>query len=191
MGHFGENVVTCFFPHVLFQLCRSQCDSLRTRTSSLEQRCSSLTSDLSQLRGLLSKSRKESSSFFLGCALLGGALRHAHRRLCSLSEQKKLLSGRLALREQLEEEVRRLVDALGGAKEGKKAEEEERERRRRAVMRWRKSVCFVLAVRRWCSLVRKTTVLLRVERGGGAPAVCVCGGDTATREGHDASGTHD
>nr|XP_024656620.1 coiled-coil domain-containing protein 171 isoform X2 [Maylandia zebra] len=168
------------------QVCRSQCDSLRDRTSSLEQRCSSLTSDLSQLRGLLSRSRKESSSFFLACALLGGALRHAHHRLCGLSEQKKFLCRQLAEREQLEEEVRRLVDALEGEKDQEKEEEKKRERTRRATKRWRRTVCAVLAVRRWCSLARNTTVLLRLERGGGAPAVCVCGGaDTATQKARD------
>nr|XP_005755296.1 PREDICTED: coiled-coil domain-containing protein 171 [Pundamilia nyererei] len=168
------------------QLCRSQCDALRDRTSSLEQRCSSLTSDLSQLRGLLSRSRKESSSFFLACALLGGALRHAHRRLCGLSEQKKFLCRQLAERKQLEEEVRRLVDALEGEKDQEKEEEKKRERTRRATKRWRRTVCAVLAVRRWCSLARNTTVLLRLERGGGAPAVCVCGGaDTATQKARD------
>ncbi|XP_042072606.1 coiled-coil domain-containing protein 171 [Haplochromis burtoni] len=168
------------------QLCRSQCDALRDRTSSLEQRCSSLTSDLSQLRGLLSRSRKESSSFFLACALLGGALRHAHHRLCGLSEQKKFLCRQLAERKQLEVEVRRLVDALEGEKDQEKEEEKKRERTRRATKRWRRTVCAVLAVRRWCSLARNTTVLLRLERGGGAPAVCVCGGaDTATQKARD------
>lgn len=150
-----------------------------------------LTSDLSQLRGLLSRSRKESSSFFLACALLGGALRHAHHRLCGLSEQKKFLCRQLAEREQLEEEVRRLVDALEGEKDQEKEEEKKRERTRRATKRWRRTVCAVLAVRRWCSLARNTTVLLRLERGGGAPAVCVCGGaDTATQKGRDTAGTH-
>ncbi|XP_030609939.1 coiled-coil domain-containing protein 171 isoform X2 [Archocentrus centrarchus] len=160
------------------QLCRSQCNSLRDHASSLEQRCSSLTSDLSQLRGLLSRSRKESSSFFLACALLGGALRHSQNCVRTLSEQKKLLSRQLAEREQLEEEVRRLVDAL----EGEKDEEKERERMRRVVRRWRKSVCVVLAVGRWWSLARKTTVLFRLERGGGAPAVCVCGEEDAASQ---------
>uniref|UniRef100_A0A3Q0RRN9 Coiled-coil domain containing 171 n=1 Tax=Amphilophus citrinellus TaxID=61819 RepID=A0A3Q0RRN9_AMPCI len=174
---------TCFINR---PLCRSQCDSLRDHASSLEQRCSSLTSDLSQLRGLLSRSRKELSSFFLACALLGGALRHSQNCVRTLSEQKKLLSRQLAEREQLEEEVRRLVDAL----EGEKDEEKERERMRRVVRRWRKSVCIVLAVGRWWSLTRKTTVLFRLERGGGAPAVCVCGEeDAASQEGQDASGT--
>ncbi|XP_013132632.2 coiled-coil domain-containing protein 171 isoform X2 [Oreochromis niloticus] len=168
------------------QVCRSQHDSLRDHASSLEQRCSSLTSDLSQLRGLLSRSRKESSSFFLACTLLGGALRHTHLRLCGLSEQKKFLCRRLAEREQLQEEVRRLVDALEGEKDEEKEEEKKRERTRRAVRRWRRIVCAVLAVRRWCSLARNTTVLFRLERGGGAPAICICGGvDTATQKTRD------
>uniref|UniRef100_A0AAQ4QQY6 Coiled-coil domain containing 171 n=1 Tax=Gasterosteus aculeatus aculeatus TaxID=481459 RepID=A0AAQ4QQY6_GASAC len=56
------------------QLYRSQCDSLRGRASSLERRVSSLTSDLSRGRG-------ELASFLAACALLGGALAHARRRL--------------------------------------------------------------------------------------------------------------
>ncbi|CAJ1048295.1 Hypothetical predicted protein [Xyrichtys novacula] len=150
------------------QLCRSHCDSLRDHASSLKLRLSSLTSDLS-------RRTKESSSFLSACALLGGALKHTHRRLLTLRSQKALLSRRLAEREELEEEVRRLAGALGG-EDGE--EEEKRRRRRTAVRRWRKSVWAVLAVRRWCVLANQTTVLLQVERGGGA-SVCVCG-ETST-----------
>ncbi|KAI3375822.1 hypothetical protein L3Q82_003750 [Scortum barcoo] len=157
-------------------VCRSQCDSLRDRASSLELHASSLTSDLSRLQGLLSRSRRESASFLSACALLSGALRHAHGRLQTLCGQKTLLCRRLTEKEALEEEVRRLVGALGG-------DEEEEGRRSRAVRRWRRSVCVVLAVRRWRSLANQTMVLFRMERGGRATAVCVCGETTATREG--------
>ncbi|XP_040887530.1 coiled-coil domain-containing protein 171-like [Toxotes jaculatrix] len=164
------------------QVCGSQCDALRDCVSSLELRCSSLTSDLSRLQGLLSRSRRESTSFLSACALLAGALNHSHGRLQSLCEQKTLLSRRLAEREVLEEEVRRLADALRGEEE----EEEEEERGRRAVRRWRRSVCVVLAVRRWCALAKKTTVLFRLERGGSSLAVCVCARSaTATQKGQD------
>ncbi|XP_044040414.1 coiled-coil domain-containing protein 171-like [Siniperca chuatsi] len=158
------------------QVCRSQCDSLRDHASSLELHASSLTSDLSRSRG-------EAASFLAACALLAGALKHAHRRLQTLCEQKTLLSRRLAEREELEEEVRTLAGALGG-------EEEEEERRRRAVRRWRRSVCVVLAVRRWRALAGQTTVLFRLEGGGGGPAVGVCGESaTATRKGRDVAST--
>lgn len=87
--------------------------------------------------------------------------------------------------------MRRLVDALEGEKDQEKEEEKKRERTRRATKRWRRTVCAVLAVRRWCSLARNTTVLLRLERGGGAPAVCLCGGaDTATQKARDTPGRH-
>ncbi|XP_070711254.1 coiled-coil domain-containing protein 171 [Pempheris klunzingeri] len=166
------------------QVCRSQCASLRDHASSLELRCSSLTSALSRVRGLLSRSRRESASFLSACALLAGALTHTHRRLQMLSAQKTLLSRQLAEREVLEEEVRRLAGALGGDEE---EEEEGRRRRRRAVRRWRRSVCVVLAVRRWSALANQTAVLFRVERRGSGLAVSVCGGSTtATRKGQDA-----
>ncbi|XP_041634778.1 coiled-coil domain-containing protein 171-like isoform X2 [Cheilinus undulatus] len=138
------------------QLCRSQCDSLRDHASSLELRLSSMTSDLS-------RSHEESASFLSACALLVGALRHAHRRLLTLCTQKSLLIRRLKEREELEDEVRRLADALGGEEE-----EEEKRRRSRAVRRWRRSLWVVVAVRRWCELANQKTVLFRVERGGGA-----------------------
>ncbi|XP_015250061.1 PREDICTED: coiled-coil domain-containing protein 171 isoform X1 [Cyprinodon variegatus] len=152
------------------QLCRSQCNSHRDRASSLEQRCSSLTSDLSRLQGLLSKSRRESSSFFLGCALLAGALQHARSCVRALSEQKVVLRRQLAERELLEQEVRRLADALGGEQE-----EEEEERRRRAIRRWRRSAWAVLALKRWMAMTKRTMVLFRLERSGGGVAVCRCG----------------
>ncbi|XP_076580925.1 coiled-coil domain-containing protein 171 isoform X2 [Chaetodon auriga] len=156
------------------QVCRSECAALRDHASSL-------ASDLSRLRGVLCRSRGETASFLSACALLAGALKHAHHRLRALSEQKTLLSRRLAERERLEEEVRRLAGALGGEED----EEEARgERRRRAVRRWKRSVCAVLAARRWRVLAKRTTVLFRVERGGGGTAVCVCrGSNTATRRG--------
>ncbi|XP_071315951.1 coiled-coil domain-containing protein 171-like isoform X2 [Trachinotus anak] len=160
------------------QVCRSECDSLRDHVSSLELCCSSQTSDLSRLQGLVSGSRKESASLLSACALLAGAWKHLSRRLRSLCEQKSLLSRRLAEREELEEEVKRLADALGG--------EEEEDRGRRAVRRWRRSVCVVLAVNRWRTLAERTTVLFRLERGGGGSAVCVCGETaTATQKGQD------
>ncbi|XP_069375066.1 coiled-coil domain-containing protein 171 isoform X2 [Paralichthys olivaceus] len=155
------------------QVSRSQCDSLRDHVSSFKLHRSSLTSDLARLRGLLSQSRKESASLLSACTLLAGALKHTHHRLWTLCEQKRLLSRRLAEREVLEEEVRRLANALGDEEDN-----EEERRGRMAARRWRRSVWAVLAVRRWCTLAKKTTVLLRVERGGGALAVCVCGETT-------------
>ncbi|XP_060922636.1 coiled-coil domain-containing protein 171-like [Limanda limanda] len=157
------------------QVSRSQCDSLRDHLSSFELHRSSLTSDLARLRGLLSKSRRESASLLSACTLLAGAMKHTHHRLGTLCEQKRLLGRRLAEREVLEEEVRRLANALGDEED----DDEEERRGRMAVRRWRRSVWAVLAVRRWCTLAKQTTVLLRVVRGGGAPAVCVCG-ETAT-----------
>ncbi|XP_075941168.1 coiled-coil domain-containing protein 171 [Anarhichas minor] len=155
------------------QLCRSRCDSLRDRTSSLEFRCSSLTSDLTACRG-------ESASLLSACALLAGALTHARRRLRALCEQKALLRRRLAEREALEEEVRRLAGALGGEEDEDEEEGEERKKRRKtmvAVRRWRRSVCAVLAVRRWSALTQQTTVLFRLETGEG-----VCGGAATATE---------
>ncbi|XP_036968760.1 coiled-coil domain-containing protein 171 [Acanthopagrus latus] len=164
------------------QVCRSQCDSLRDHASSL-------TSDLSRLQGLLSRSRRESASFLSACALMAGALKHTQRRLQTLCQQKTLLSRRLAEREVLEEEVRRLAGALGSDEDEEEEDEEEgrrRAERSRAVRRWRRSVCVVLAVRRWRVLAQQTAVLFRVEVGGGGPAVCVCGGaTTATQKGQD------
>ncbi|XP_072232835.1 coiled-coil domain-containing protein 171-like [Leuresthes tenuis] len=168
---------------IQLQSCRSQCDSLQDHASSLERRCSSLTSDLSRLQSLLSRSRRESSSFFLACALLAGTLRHAQRCVQALSQQKSLLSRWLAEKQLLEEEVRRLADALGGEKD---TGEEEGGGRRAARRRWRRSVCVVLALKRWCALTRRTTVLFRLERGGSAAAVCVYGEATATQKGQEA-----
>ncbi|XP_035989880.1 coiled-coil domain-containing protein 171 isoform X2 [Fundulus heteroclitus] len=163
------------------QLCRSQCDSQRDRASSLERRCSSLTSDLSRLQGLLSGSRREASASLLACALLGGALRHARRCVAALSQQKALLRRQLAERELLEQEVRRLADALGGQEE----EEEEEERRRKTRRRWRKGVCAVLALQRWTALSRRTAALFQLERSGGSVAVC---GDPTTASLKDENG---
>ncbi|KAF0028919.1 hypothetical protein F2P81_018024 [Scophthalmus maximus] len=157
------------------KVCRSECDVLRGQVSSL-------TSDLS----LLSGGRKESASLLAACALLAGALRHAHHRLRTLCEQKDLVCRRLAESEALEEEVRRLAGALGGEED----EDEEEERGRRAVRRWRRSVWAVLAARRWRALAKETTVLFRLERGGGGPDVCVCGDVArATQEGQIKSTT--
>ncbi|KAK2863391.1 hypothetical protein Q5P01_002924 [Channa striata] len=129
--------------------------------------------------------RRQSASFFLACALLAGALRHTHCRLQTLSEQKTLLARQLGLSRALEEEVRRLADALGGDSDDKKEE-----RGRRAVRRWRRSVCVVLAVRRWCALAKTTPVLFRLERSGRGPAVSVCGElATATQKGQRVRGT--
>ncbi|XP_016535151.1 coiled-coil domain-containing protein 171 isoform X2 [Poecilia formosa] len=138
------------------QMCRSQCNAHRDRVSSL-------TSDLS-------RSRRESSCLLAACALLAGALRHAHRCLRSLSEQKAVLGRRLAERERLELEVRKLADALGGERT---EEEEEEERGRRARRRWRSGAGAVMAVNRWTALRKETEVVLRLERSGGS--VCVCG----------------
>ncbi|XP_055359646.1 coiled-coil domain-containing protein 171-like isoform X2 [Betta splendens] len=139
------------------QVCRSQCASLQDRASSLDLRCSSLTSDLS-------RGRRESACFFLGCALLAGALQHCLCRVRALCEQKRLLIRQQAGTQVLEEEVRRLAAALGG---------EEEQGGRRARRRWRRAVCVVLAVRRWCSLAKGTAVMFYLEGGGGA-SVCVC-----------------
>ncbi|KAM6909408.1 LOW QUALITY PROTEIN: coiled-coil domain-containing protein 171 [Xenentodon cancila] len=158
------------------QLCRSQMETLRDQGSSLERRCSSLTSELSRLQDLLSRRHHESSSFFTACALLAGALRHAHHRLCALAEQKTLLSRRLVERELLEEEVKKLADALEGEKDKK---EKENERRRSAARRWRRSVGVVVALRRWRALSKKTAVIFRLD--GGA-AVCVCAALPAATE---------
>ncbi|KAM8898532.1 LOW QUALITY PROTEIN: uncharacterized protein ccdc171 [Spinachia spinachia] len=154
------------------QLCRSQCDSLRGRASSLEHRVSSLTS--------------ESASFLAACALLGGALAHARRRLLALRQQKALLCRRLAEREVLEEEVRRLAQALGGEEE---EDEEGRRRSRRwaAAARWRRSVCAVLAARRWSALGQRSTVLFRLETGEGV-TMATRKGQEAERSGRDEDG---
>uniref|UniRef100_A0A3Q3J543 Coiled-coil domain containing 171 n=1 Tax=Monopterus albus TaxID=43700 RepID=A0A3Q3J543_MONAL len=161
-------------------MCRSQCDSLQDHASSLEHQCFLLTSDLSRLQGLLSRSRQETASFSLACALLAGALRHTLWRLQTLTEQKALLSRQLAEREVLEGEVRRLADALAGNGDL------EEETGRKAVRWWRRSVCVVLAVRRWCILGKKTPVLFRLERGGGCPVVCLSRGSaTAAQKGQN------
>ena len=84
--------------------------------------------------------------------------------------------------------MRRLADALGGEKDTK---EEEGRGRRAARRRWRRSVCVVLAMKRWCALTRRTTVLFRLERGGSGAAVCVYGEATATQKGQEAQQTGD
>ncbi|CAK6979710.1 coiled-coil domain-containing protein 171-like [Scomber scombrus] len=172
------------------QLCRSQCDSLRDHVSSAERQRSSLTSDLLRLQSLLSRSREESSSLLSACSLLAGATAHALLRLQELRQQKALLSRRLQEREQLEEEVRRLAGALGGEEEEEEEGQRRRRRRSRAVRRWRRSVCVVLAVRRWRALAKQTTVLFRLERDGDAVSVCYYGNETtATQRGQTAPNT--
>ncbi|XP_068164871.1 coiled-coil domain-containing protein 171 isoform X2 [Antennarius striatus] len=170
------------------QVYRSQCDSLHDEVSSMKLHSSSLTSDLSHLQDLLSKARRESASFLSACSLLSGALKHSHRHRLTLCKQKALLSRQLAEKEVLEEEVRRLAGALGG----EKGEEEEKGGKGRAVRRWRRSVCVVLAVRRLRELARETTVLFRLEMKDDRPAVRVCGGlYTATQKGQDKLCTDD
>ncbi|KAK5848085.1 hypothetical protein PBY51_005734 [Eleginops maclovinus] len=141
------------------QVCRSQLSSLRHHASSLELRTSSLTSDLSLLRG-------EASCFLWACTLLGGALKHTLLRLQELCVQKRVVCRRLQEREVLEGEVRRLLGALGEEEE----EEEAGRKRKMAVRRWRRSVCVVLAVRRWCLISKHTAVMFRLQQGGGCTA---------------------
>lgn len=97
-------------------------------------------------------------------------MQHARSCVRALSEQKVVLRRQLAERELLEQEVRRLADALGGEQE-----EEEEERRRRAIRRWRRSAWAVLALKRWMAMTKRTMVLFRLERSGGGVAVCRCG----------------
>nr|XP_057924907.1 coiled-coil domain-containing protein 171-like isoform X2 [Doryrhamphus excisus] len=152
------------------QLNRSKCRSLRDRVGSL-------TSDLSRLHDYLLRSRKRSSSFLSACALLAGMTVHTELRLRSLSEQKRLLATRLAAREELEKELRRLAGALGeGEAEG---------RRSQVRRRWRKYACVLLAVRWWRDIAKRSLVLFRLERGGSGPAVCVA---TANLTGQDDAG---
>ncbi|KAK5875440.1 hypothetical protein CesoFtcFv8_026524 [Champsocephalus esox] len=145
------------------QVCRSQLSSLRHHASSL-------TSDLSLLRG-------EASCFLWACVLLGGALTHTHLRLQQVCVQKRVVCRRLQEREGLEGEVRRLLGALGKEEE---EEEEEGRKRKVAVRRWRKSVCVVMAVRRWRWISKHTAVVFRLQKGGGCSA-------TETQEGQPAS----
>ncbi|XP_028298218.1 coiled-coil domain-containing protein 171 isoform X2 [Gouania willdenowi] len=125
------------------KLSRSQCDSL--------------TSDLSESRG-------EAASFLAACALLAGALRHAHRRLLRLCHMKTLLWWRLQEGVELEQEVRRLADALGGGlpEPGRAV----------ARTRWRRSLWAVLAVTRWQLLVKNNHVVFWFDGVGGAMGVC-------------------
>ncbi|XP_061619906.1 coiled-coil domain-containing protein 171-like isoform X3 [Phyllopteryx taeniolatus] len=133
---------------------------------------------VTQLRDLLSLSRRKSASFLSACALLAGTTAHAQRRLRSLAEQKHLLASRSAAREDLEEELRRLADALGGD-EGGRSEGGGRSPARR---RWGKYVCVVSALRRWRAVGRRSTELFRLETGGAGVVVCVA---TATLMGED------
>nr|XP_061816479.1 coiled-coil domain-containing protein 171-like isoform X1 [Nerophis lumbriciformis] len=153
------------------QVNHCECRSLRDRVSSL-------TSDLSRLHDFLSRSRKKSSSFLSACALLAGAAVNAELRVRSLCEQKRLLAARFAAREELEQELRRLAGALAGD------EDEGGGQRRRARRRWRKYACVLSAVRRLRAFAKRSTVLFRVERGSGRPAVYVA---TATLMGQDGS----
>ncbi|XP_010778482.1 coiled-coil domain-containing protein 171 [Notothenia coriiceps] len=136
----------------------------RSQLSSLRHHASSMTSDLSLLRG-------EASCFLWACVLLGGALTHTHLRLQQVCVQKRVVCRRLQEREGLEGEVRSLLGALG-----KEEEEEEGRKRKMAVRRWRKSVCVVMAVRRWCLISKHTAVVFRLQKGGGCSA-------TETQEG--------
>ncbi|XP_054609583.1 coiled-coil domain-containing protein 171-like isoform X2 [Dunckerocampus dactyliophorus] len=157
------------------QVNRSECRSLRDRVDSL-------TSDLLRLHDYLSRSRKKSSSFLSACALLAGMTVHTELRLRSLSEQKRLLVTRLAAREELEEELRRLAGALGGD------EEEGGGQRSQARRRWRKYVCVLSAVRRWRDIAKRSPVLFWLDRAGCGPAVCV---STATLMGQDGGNEED
>ncbi|XP_061922911.1 coiled-coil domain-containing protein 171-like isoform X4 [Entelurus aequoreus] len=153
------------------QVNHCECRSLRDRVSSL-------TFDLSRLHDFLSRSRKKSSSFLSACALLAGAAVNAELRVRNLCEQKRLLAARFAAREELEQELRRLAGALGGD------EDEGGGQRRRARRRWRKYACVLSAVRRLRAFAKRSTVLFRVERGSGRPAVYVA---MATLMGQDGS----
>ncbi|XP_061768947.1 coiled-coil domain-containing protein 171-like isoform X2 [Nerophis ophidion] len=153
------------------QVNHCECRSLRDRVSSL-------TSDLSRLHDFLLRSRKKSSSFMSACALLAGATVNAELRVRSLCEQKRLLVARFAAREELEQELRRLAGALGGD------EDERGGHGRRARRRWRKYACVLSALRRLRAFAKRSTVLFRVERGSGRPAVYVA---TATLMGQDGS----
>ncbi|KAM4611657.1 coiled-coil domain-containing protein 171 [Polymixia lowei] len=165
------------------QLYRSRCDSLQERASSLERERASLTSDLSELRGLLTHALGESSSLLSACSLLAGALTHSYWRARALSEQKTLLTARLAEREDLEGGVRRLAKALG---------EEEDRGESRGRRRWRTAVCVVLAVGRMCVLARASRVVLSLQAGGVHVCVCLCGEkryDTLTTDREDDDGS--
>ncbi|XP_056156773.1 coiled-coil domain-containing protein 171-like [Lampris incognitus] len=164
----------------------SQLHSKTERLSSVERDHSVLSSNLSKLRGLLSHSRKESASLRLACVLLAGALTHTCGRVRTLSQQKSLLSKRLAEREALEGEVRRLALALGEEAEEKGGRGGQERGRRR----WRRGVCAVLALRRMCVLARHSSVLFRLDTHAQVVSVCVCGEPaTAAEEGHMAPTT--
>ncbi|KAM8881556.1 coiled-coil domain-containing protein 171 [Synchiropus picturatus] len=130
---------------------RSQCDSLNHHIASQ-------TSDLTQAQDLLSKSRRESDSFLLACALFTGMLTHTLLRLQTLCKQKSYLMCRLEERERLAQEVRKLASAL---------EEEEEDRGPKRALRlrqWRRVVFVVLAVKRWCGITQMTPVIFRLKR---------------------------
>ncbi|XP_077400336.1 uncharacterized protein ccdc171 isoform X2 [Vanacampus margaritifer] len=134
------------------------------------------TLTVTQLRDLLSLSRRKSESFLSACALLAGTMAHSQRRLSSLAEQNHLLASRLAAREELEEELRRLADALAGDG-GERTPEGTRAR-----TRWRKYVCVVSALRWWRAVGRRSMELFRLEMRNAGPVVCVA---TATLMGED------
>ncbi|XP_061152278.1 coiled-coil domain-containing protein 171-like isoform X1 [Syngnathus typhle] len=131
---------------------------------------------VTQLRDLLLLSRRKSSSFLSACALLAGMTAHTQRRLRSLAEQNRLLASRLAAREELEEELRRLAGALSGDG-GEKTLEGTLAKRR-----WKKYVCVVSALRWWRAVGRRSMELFRLEMGGAGPVVCVA---TAALTGED------
>ncbi|XP_077355529.1 uncharacterized protein ccdc171 [Festucalex cinctus] len=132
---------------------------------------------VTQLRDLLSLSCRKSDSFLSACALLAGTMAHSRRRLSSLVEQNHLLARRLAAREELEEELRRLAGALAG--DGV----ERAPAGSRARARWKKYVCAVSALRWWRAVGGRSTELFRLEtRSAAGPVVCVV---TATLMGED------
>ncbi|KAM9827382.1 coiled-coil domain-containing protein 171 [Neosynchiropus ocellatus] len=132
---------------------RSQCDSLNNHIASQ-------TSDLTQAQDLLSKSRRESDSFLLACALFTGTLTHTLLRLQTLCKQKSYLMCRLEERERLAQEVRKLASALE-----EEEEEEDRPKRAARLRQWRRVVLVVLAVKRWCGVTQMTPVVFRLKRG--------------------------
>lgn len=95
-------------------------------------------------------------------------------RLKRLSEQKALLSRRLAERDAMEQEVRTLSAALEA-----NDEDEEEERKRRARRRWRKGISVVTALRRWSLMGKTSPVLFRLQTVG----VSLCGDTTGRQEG--------
>ncbi|XP_019711546.1 coiled-coil domain-containing protein 171 isoform X1 [Hippocampus comes] len=125
------------------------------------------TRTVAQLRDLLLRSRRKSASFLSACALLAGTMAHAQRRLSRLAEEKHILGSRLAAREELEEELRRLACALGGDGGERKTQGSSARRR------WRKYMCVVSALRWWRAIGRRSMELFRLEMGQAGPVVCV------------------